>query len=254
MPGPPRVRSNTCAPSAGTLLASTRATATQASSSEEHRTTAAANGADASAADNGSREATATSTQERFLIFTRCSFVYDNAHTFVFVQFRAGRLHELHDPLVRHLFVAQTRAGYFHAFVACPPVSSFTRLRHRHQHQPGPLRDGAAPGENQKIDVDAVVWRMVCDIATAFRSRSCRSPSRCQKTLVATRHADPLLLGWPLRLLSCSSFLGSAQEPCTGVPQHGHLPSDRRGSQQTYHTSSVFSVTASPVSPNGTMH
>ena len=44
-----------------------RATATNSSSSEGESivaTTAAANGADAGAADNGSREATATSTQD----------------------------------------------------------------------------------------------------------------------------------------------------------------------------------------------
>ena len=181
-------------------------------------------------------------TDEAIADFTRCSVVNGNAQTFNFVQFRAGRLHELHDPLVRSLFVARARASYFHAFVARPPVSSFTRLRHRHQHQPGPLRNRAlphglparAPDDNQKIDVDAVVWRIVCDT------------SRRRKTLVATRHGDPLLLRSPLRTLSCSSCRGSAQEPCVGVPQHGHLPKDRRGSQQTCHTSSVFSIRASP--------
>ena len=107
--------------------------------------------------------------------FTRCSVVFDNAQTFNIVQFRAGTSTRTSRFRWCAVFSWHGRAGYFHAFVACRS-RPFTRLRHRHQHQPGPLRDRALPhgfsarahDENQKIDVDAVVWRTVCDIATAL--------------------------------------------------------------------------------------
>ena len=91
-------------------------------------------------AGNGSREATATSTQDVSTLTEAdrrgdcCFYLFlpgvrlSTTHTINFVQFRAGRLHELHDPPLRRLFVARARAGYIHAFVACPPVSSITRL------------------------------------------------------------------------------------------------------------------------------